>query len=210
MDVDDHYLMTKLKFEEYKNTVKEQSENFIINELPTFIIELEELLTNPQFQTPKDNSVPTPGDLVTKNSQLTQIMDVIKPFLLQLTEGCNLLVTWMSFQSVKITCQSTADNVIESDVMTGAQQIVTTRFKLFNRCLNYFGDRGKIVEDMFSYPNIAAYQRAIDEIDRKVHLALFKHLTNIKKLCCTLYDTSRNHLEKIKNPKPEGATDFST
>lgn len=136
----------------------------------------------------------------------------------------------MSFQSVKITCQSTADNVIESDVMTGAQQIVTTRFKLFNRCLNYFGDRGeyinlkkifteftswllfsgKIVEDMFNYPNIVAYQRAINEIDRKVHLALFKHLTNIKNLCCTLYDTSRNHLEKIKNPKPEGATDFST
>lgn len=49
----------------------------------------------------------------------------------------------MSFQSVKVASGRKTYNIIKSEVVENAHQILLKRSKLFNRYLYYFEDRGK-------------------------------------------------------------------
>lgn len=80
-------------------------------------MEIEEVLKKPQFQARcftdvhQDYSVPTPRedqmsqtsqqiDFVPKNSHVTGMMDVIKPYLFKIEEGCNLVRLFQHLLSI--------------------------------------------------------------------------------------------------------------
>jgi len=86
-----------------------------------------------------------PDGVVPCNSQIRQMIKVVKPYIWQLVEDANLLKMWISFLIPKIEDGNNFGVSIQEDTLAEIRTVESEAATFFDQISRYFITRGKIV-----------------------------------------------------------------
>ncbi|KAJ8676108.1 hypothetical protein QAD02_011894 [Eretmocerus hayati] len=162
-------------------------------------------LENNVDQTPGTKVMILPSGPVPCNKQLSDLLQIAKPYIRQLLEDSNLLKMWISFMIPKIEDGNNFGVSVQEDTLAEIQAVESEAAAFFDQISRYFVSRAKLVSKVAKYPHIADYRRAVVELDEKEYVSLWLVMCEIRNRYCSLHDLVIKNLEKIKKPRSSNA-----
>ncbi|ESN93698.1 hypothetical protein HELRODRAFT_186068 [Helobdella robusta] len=142
-----------------------------------------------------------PGGSVPLNTQLADLLDLIKPHAIEQVEIANQVKMWITFMVPKIEDGNNFGVSIQEDSITEARQVETEAAACLDQVSRYFLMRGKIVSKVAKYPHVDDYRRAVQELDEKEFISVKLALTEIRNNYASLHDLVSKNMDKIKKPR---------
>lgn len=156
-------------------------------------MEEDELLVTKAFLFPKG--------VVECNKQLIELIDILKPRMLELIEDAILLKLAIHLMIPKIEDGNNFGVEIQTETIEAISGVEEDVQKSFDTFSNYFQTRGDLIRKVAKYPHTEDFRRAVQEYDEKFHLNLCFTLTDIRNHYANLHDLVTKNLNKIKQPR---------
>ncbi|XP_078571988.1 proteasome activator complex subunit 3-like isoform X3 [Branchiostoma floridae x Branchiostoma japonicum] len=142
-----------------------------------------------------------PGGMVTCNTKLTKIIEVMKPEIRTLVEKCNMLKMWVQLLIPRIEDGNNFGVSIQEDTLGELRQYESEAAAYLDQISRYFITRGKLVSKVAKYPHVEDYRRAVEEMDEKEFISLRLVCCELRNSYAALHDLIVKNIEKIKMPR---------
>lgn len=176
------------------------------------ILALTELLATPMFNELDVNEVhqdinisiikektiegAEPVGIVPCNKALCEMIELVKPKIVNLIKDSNLLKTWIC-SKLKISEKGTNVYVSLKKTRVEVQGIEAEAVAYLDQISQYFLSRAKIISKLVEHPNIDDYRRAVVELDEKEYLSLQLVMSEMRNRYYLLLDLFTNKLKKL-------------
>lgn len=176
------------------------------------ILALTELLATPMFNELDVNEVhqdlnisiikektiegAVPVGIVPCNKALCEMIELVKPKIVNLIKDSNLLKTWIC-SKLKISEKGTNVYVSLKKTRVEVQAIEAEAVAYLDQISQYFLSRAKIISKLVEQPNIDDYRRAVVELDEKEYLSLRLVMGEMRNRYYLLLDLFTNKLKKL-------------
>lgn len=176
------------------------------------ILALTELLATPMFNELDVNEVhqdlnisiikektiegAVPVGIVPCNKALCEMIELVKPKIVNLIKDSNLLKTWIC-SKLKIIEKGTNVYVSLKKTRVEVQAIEAEAVAYLDQISQYFLSRAKIISKLVEHPNIDDYRRAVVELDEKEYLSLRLVMGEMRNRYYLLLDLFTNKLKKL-------------
>lgn len=176
------------------------------------ILALTELLATPMFneldvnEVHQDINIPiikektiegaVPVGIVPCNKALCEMIELVKPKIVNLIKDSNLLKTWIC-SKLKIIEKGTNVYVSLKKTRVEVQAIEAEAVAYLDQISQYFLSRAKIISKLVEHPNIDDYRRAVVELDEKEYLSLRLVMGEMRNRYYLLLDLFTNKLKKL-------------
>lgn len=176
------------------------------------ILALTELLATPMFNELDVNEVhqdlnisiikektiegAVPVGIVPCNKALCEMIELVKPKIVNLIKDSNLLKTWIC-SKLKISEKGTNVYVSLKKTRVEVQAIEAEAVAYLDQISQYFLSRAKIISKLVEHPNIDDYRRAVVELDEKEYLSLQLVMSEMRNRYYLLLDLFTNKLKKL-------------
>lgn len=229
--------------QDYKEKVKSEAEELVLNQFPKKILDLEALLNTEKFSWQElsavqvDINIPVPEAVsvfnhsseensskkrklqcfednipgtkvlilpegtVPLNSRVTELVDLVKPWIRQLVEDTNLMKMWIQFLIPRIEDGNNFGVSIQEDTLGEIRTVESEAAAYFDQVSRYYLTRAKVIAKVAKYPHIEDYRRTVRELDEKEYLSLRLVVSELRNHYATLHDLITKNLEKIKKPR---------
>ncbi|KAM7539494.1 hypothetical protein Aperf_G00000050587 [Anoplocephala perfoliata] len=137
------------------------------------------------------------------NSVVTEAYNVVKPFLLQLSEDAQLLRMWVVLSIPKIEDGNNFGVSVQEEVMIDASKTESDVTSMLDFYCDYLISRGKINTKRIKWPGIKAYTDALVELDEMTYVRVRMTLQDIRNNYARLYDLYMKNIGKIRNPRSD-------
>ncbi|GAB6020067.1 hypothetical protein CHUAL_002806 [Chamberlinius hualienensis] len=154
-----------------------------------------------------DNDIPgtmvlvLPNGSAPCNKNITELVDLTKPYIRQLVEDTNVLKMWIQFLIPRIEDGNNFGVSIQEDTLTEIRTVEGDAAAFFDQISRYFMTRAKLISKVAKYPHVEDYRRTVQELDEKEFLSLRLVLCELRNHYSTLHDLVTKNLEKIKKPR---------
>lgn len=137
-----------------------------------------------------------PVGIVPCNKALCEMIELVKPKIVNLIKDSNLLKTWIC-SKLKISEKGTNVYVSLKKTRVEVQAIETEAVAYLDQISQYFLSRAKIISKLVEHPNIDDYRRAVVELDEKEYLSLRLVMGEMRNRYYLLLDLFTNKLKKL-------------
>ena len=135
------------------------------------------------------------------NPFITEVIEVVKPKVVQLVEDANLLKMWILFLIPRIEDGNNFGVSIQEETLSEIRTVEQEAATYFDQVSRYFISRGKIVAKIAKYPHVADFRKTLEEIDEKEFLSLRLVVCELRNHYASLHDMIFKNLAKIKMPR---------
>jgi len=135
------------------------------------------------------------------NKFISEIIDIVKPKVVQLVEDANMLKMWILFLIPRIEDGNNFGVSIQEETLNEVRVVETEAATYFDNVSRYYISRGKIVAKIAKYPHVEDFRKTLEEIDEKEFLSLRLVVCELRNHYATLHDIIFKNLEKIKKPR---------
>ena len=142
-----------------------------------------------------------PNGVAPCNPYISEVIEVVKPKVMQLVEDANLLKMWILFLIPRIEDGNNFGVSIQEDTLGEVRTVEQEAATYFDQVSRYYISRGKIVAKIAKYPHVADFRRTLEEIDEKEFLSLRLVVCELRNHYATVHDLIFKNLEKIKKPR---------
>lgn len=146
-----------------------------------------------------------PNGLVPTNSKITELVDIIKPHILDLIEHANKIKMWITYLIPRIEDGNNFGVSIQEDTMAEARQVESEAATFLDQISRYYMTRGKIIAKVAKYPHIGDIRRTIQELDEKEFISLRLVVCELRNQYAGLHDLIIKNFDKIKKPRNANA-----
>lgn len=137
-----------------------------------------------------------PVGIVPCNKALCEMIELVKPKIVNLIKDSNLLKTWIC-SKLKIIEKGTNVYVSLKKTRVEVQAIEAEAVAYLDQISQYFLSRAKIISKLVEHPNIDDYRRAVVELDEKEYLSLQLVIGEMRNRYYFLLDLFTNKLKKL-------------
>lgn len=137
-----------------------------------------------------------PVGIVPCNKALCEMIELVKPKIVNLIKDSNLLKTWIC-SKLKISEKGTNVYVSLKKTRVEVQAIEAEAVAYLDQISQYFLSRAKIISKLVEHPNIDDYRRAVVELDEKEYLSLQLVMSEMRNRYYLLLDLFTNKLKKL-------------
>lgn len=137
-----------------------------------------------------------PVGIVPCNKALCEMIELVKPKIVNLIKDSNLLKTWIC-SKLKISEKGTNVYVSLKKTRVEVQAIEAEAVAYLDQISQYFLSRAKIISKLVEHPNIDDYRRAVVELDEKEYLSLRLVMGEMRNRYYLLLDLFTNKLKKL-------------
>lgn len=188
--------------QEYKNNLKLEAEELVVDGFPTKIVQLNSLLQSKEFA---DKNFNFEYDVVSTNSQVSHKVEVVKPLIRQLLHDVHLLKMWINLILPKIADGNNFGVEIQLETLKEITIVESQAASYFNQISYYFKVRADLVSSVNYKPDIEDYRRAVKETDENEFFNMNLMLGEIRDHYTSLHDMISKNMEKLKKPRPSPA-----
>ncbi|XP_064402317.1 proteasome activator complex subunit 3-like isoform X2 [Halichondria panicea] len=142
---------------------------------------------------------------VPSNPKLVEIVDCLKPKIIDTMNRCNTIKVWIQLRIPKIEDGNNFGVSIQEDILAEVSKAEADSAKFMEQISRYFSVRAKLVSKAAKYPHLDDYRRGINEYDEKVFLSFKIMLMELRNIYAILYDVIIKNFEKIKQPRSSHA-----
>lgn len=137
-----------------------------------------------------------PVGIVPCNKALCEMIELVKPKIVNLIKDSNLFKTWIC-SKLKISEKGTNVYVSLKKTRVEVQAIEAEAVAYLDQISQYFLSRAKIISKLVEHPNIDDYRRAVVELDEKEYLSLQLVMSEMRNRYYLLLDLFTNKLKKL-------------
>lgn len=137
-----------------------------------------------------------PVGIVPCNKALCEMIELVKPKIVNLIKDSNLLKTWIC-SKLKISEKGTNVYVSLKKTRVEVQAIEAEAVAYLDQISQYFLSRAKIISKLVEHPNIDDYRRAVVELDEMEYLSLQLVMSEMRNRYYLLLDLFTNKLKKL-------------
>jgi len=172
-------------------------------EVPGTVAESENNINCAEGETPRDDTFPSAPQLtlVPSNKNVTEIVEIFKPSILQLVQHNHSIRMWITLSTPKIEDGNNFGVSVQKNVLTSLQHVESATEIYYDKVTNYYESRGKLVAKVVKYPFIEDYQIAVEELDEKQYTEITICIYEIYFCYTVLYDVIVKNFESLKNPR---------
>jgi len=146
-----------------------------------------------------------PSGPVHSNSNITRLIDIVKPHIRELVEDSNLLKMWITFLIPKIEDGNNFGVSIQEDTLGEIRTVEAEAAAFYEQISRYYMGRGKVISKVSKYPHVEDYRKLITELDEKEFLSLRIVVSEVRNHYAALYDLITKNMEKIVRPRTSNA-----
>ena len=149
-----------------------------------------------------------PDGRVESHKQFIEMVDELKPRMIELTEDIILLKLAVSLMVPKIEDGNNFGVEIQTETITALSHIEIEVLKCFDKFGDYFEERGDLLIKVAKYPHNRDFRISVEELDQRFHLYLCLTMSDIYNHYVSCHDLVTKNLNKIKNPRTQDNRDF--
>ena len=149
-----------------------------------------------------------PNGKIECNQQFIEMIEELKPRLIQLTEDIFHLKLAVNLMVPKIEDGNNFGVEIQRETIDTIQSVESQVLSHFDKFETYFEARGDIIAKVVKYPHNQDYRIALKETDQRFHSTLCLTLTDVRNHYLSLHDLVTKNLNRIKKPKSGDNTEF--
>jgi len=164
-------------------------------------LEDEEILLN----TPGSKVLLLPNGPAETNKHLVEMIDVIKPQIVDLIDNANKIKMWITYMVPRIEDGNNFGVSIQEDTLSEARQVESEAATYLDQISRYFMTRGKIIAKVAKYPHVKDIRRTVQELDEKEFISLRLIIHELRNNYVSLHDLIMKNLDKIKKPRNSNA-----
>ena len=201
-------------FVAFKETVKSEAEERLVELFPRKVLELDELLkqcssldlSSTQSELGLRGGEAANSLVLTEfcppcNAQIVAFIDKLKPELVFVLEQLNMLKMWIQLNIPKIQDGNNFGATIQSETVQELVRIEGDVSALYETIPQYFTTRAKLISRSRKYPQVEDIRQAILQFDVKEVETLTMTCSEVRNIYCCLHDMVLKNLEKLKKPR---------
>lgn len=142
-----------------------------------------------------------PNGRVECNKQFVEMIDELKPKLIQLTEDILLLKLAVNLMVPKIEDGNNFGVEIQRETIETIQGFESQVLKHFDKFETYYETRGDLIAKAAKYPHNQDFRIAVQEGDQRFYWSLCLTLTDVRNYYVSLHDLVTKNMSKIKTPR---------
>jgi len=139
------------------------------------------------------------------NTNLVELIDVIKPHIVGLIDHANKIKMWITYMVPRIEDGNNFGVSIQEETLAEARQVESEAATYLDQISRYFMTRGKIVAKVAKYPHVTDIRRTVQELDEKEFISLRLIVHELRNNYVSLHDMIMKNLDKIKKPRNSNA-----
>jgi len=142
-----------------------------------------------------------PNGACSTNSKICELIDIVKPKIIQLMDHANVVKMWITYLVPRIEDGNNFGVSIQEDALAEARQVEVEGAQYLDQMSRYFMTRGKIIAQIAKYPHVVDLRRTVKELDEKQFVSLRLMVCELRNSYAMLHDLITKNLEKIKKPR---------
>lgn len=135
------------------------------------------------------------------NSNLTPLIQAIKPEVRELIQTCTKVQLWIQLLIPKIEDGNNFGVSIQEEILNEVTRIQTEATSYLDQISRYYITRGKLLSKIAKYPFLDDYRQVIKEVDEKEYISLQLNCCELRNFYILLLDSISKNYEKIKKPR---------
>jgi len=135
------------------------------------------------------------------NSNLTPLIEAIKPEVRELIQTCTKVQLWIQLLIPKIEDGNNFGVSIQEEILSEVNRIQTEATSYLDQISRYYITRGKLLSKIAKYPFLDDYRQVIKEVDEKQYISLQLNCFELRNFYILLLDSISKNYEKIKKPR---------
>lgn len=146
-----------------------------------------------------------PNGTVDTNRTLADLVDIVKPLILQQIEDCNLLKMWIELQIPKVEDGNNFGVDIQEDCLKEVSSAEAEAAVYLEKASMYYMARAKMIVKVAKYPHVEDFRKTVEELDEKQYVNLKLIVRELLNNYAAVHDILCKNLEKIKRPRTMNA-----
>lgn len=142
-----------------------------------------------------------PNGLVKSNTQLLELIKIVKPEIRQLIINANKIKMWITYLIPRIEDGNNFGVSIQEDTLAEARQVESEAATYLDQISRYFITRGKIMSKVAKYPHVEDYRCTVHELDEKEFVSLRLVVCELRNHYASLHDIIMKNVDKIRKPR---------
>ncbi|XP_013378905.1 proteasome activator complex subunit 3 [Lingula anatina] len=142
-----------------------------------------------------------PNGVSPSNPKICEIIEKLKPSIMELLESSNQVKMWITYLIPRIEDGNNFGVSIQEDTLAEARQVESETATFLDQMTRYFIHRGKLISKVAKYPHVADYRQSIRELDEKEFITLRLVCCELRNQYATLHDIIIKNINKIRIPR---------
>lgn len=143
-----------------------------------------------------------PGGTIKSNTMITDLLKIIKPYVIHLLDSSAVLKLWIQILMPQIEdFKAELSLQIQEDSLAEIRSIEAEVATYLDHFFKYHSVRGKLVSKVAKYPHVYDYRQSINELDEKMYMTARLVALELRNHYTTVHDILMKNLEKIKKPR---------
>jgi len=160
---------------------------------------------NDALNSPGSKVLLLPNGAAGTNHHLVEMIDAIKPQVIELIDNANKIKMWISYSVPRIEDGNNFGVSIQEETLSEARQVESEAATYLDQISRYFMTRGKIIAKVAKYPHVTDIRRTVEELDEKEFVSLRLIVHELRNNYVSLHDMIMKNLDKIKKPRNSNA-----
>jgi len=157
------------------------------------------------LNTPGSKVLLLPNGPSDTNTHLVEMIDTIKPQIVDLIDNANKIKMWITYMVPRIEDGNNFGVSIQEETLSEARQVESEAATYLDQISRYFMTRGKIIAKVAKYPHVNDIRRTVAELDEKEFISLRLIVHELRNNYVSLHDMIMKNLDKIKKPRNSNA-----
>ncbi|KAI1287606.1 Proteasome activator complex subunit 3 [Halotydeus destructor] len=149
-----------------------------------------------------------PKGTIESNKKITDLVDKLKPLLLDLIQDTIKLSVGIGLLVPKVEDGNNFGVEIQEAALEEVNQVQAKSRVRFDEILNYFEVRGNLIKKCIRHPHCKDYQAALKQYDENMRFKLIMMFISLRSSYILLHDFFVKNLSKIT--KPRGASNMES
>jgi len=158
-----------------------------------------------KLNTPGSKVLLLPNGASETNHYLVEMIDAIKPHVVDLIDNANKIKMWITYMVPRIEDGNNFGVSIQEETLSEARQVESEAATYLDQISRYFMTRGKIIAKVAKYPHVTDIRRTVAELDEKEFVSLRLIVHELRNNYVSLHDMIMKNLDKIKKPRNSNA-----
>jgi len=169
------------------------------------IVSKKRKLEDEELNVPGPKVLLLPNGASETNHHLVEMIDAIKPHVVDLIDNANKIKMWITYMVPRIEDGNNFGVSILEESLSEARQVESEAATYLDQISRYFMTRGKIIAKVAKYPHVTDIRRTVAELDEKEFVSLRLIVHELRNNYVSLHDMIMKNLDKIKKPRNSNA-----